>query len=790
MFTRNILWNNRVDDSGIDPIVLVEIAADTDWCFTTRTLESGAGTGPEPESFTYADYEPLITDVSDVEHELPADRYGVALRSDVSVTLQNTDTDLVAAILTTGLTNDSLEQKDIVIKVGFKRKANGVAFLLSQFVTVFEGKIRDYSWDEKELEINVYDPLNTRDKSLPAERTEDDDPDCHPDIQGEWVPVLYGNATHAMGNQYDSALGDQKFAFNGPGYDTISLVTQTAPNVDLKVWDRKLKDWLTVSHVSHNNISGREEYTTTIIGVEFDDATNPNAENGMMHFTHELHIVETTSSVRVNNADRVWDGSTVLAADFDVNTALPTITGETLYLAGVGTGGSLGGSVGEYRLADLPQRIGELQHVYLQIMMDGIITPVLPGTGVGQLIYVWAQVQAGGRTLQAFGGTAPNSATNMDSDECWIPTYDFNNITGADNVDDLEFLFPVLGRKSINDHDLPRWGTGNIESMGGARIIIGGAYRHNANSDFDFNVYEAYLFISTTVSFSEHPRICAKMKGRIYDTTWNSRKTAANGIERGVDIIEGLMRHELGLATADIDTGSFDTAYTELGADFEGVACIYEQVEWAELLEQMCEGLALRSFEEHSGQEAVWAFPVTPGSADIDFGEDDIISQTLKLGRTDLDKAYSDWIVRYGWQPIAERWTGERYVNTTDNNWTDTTAGAAAEALCLDSSTRLGQIKRKVIENRFIDNADHAEALLDRLINTEKRTHRHLKAKFRTTWDNGFGVELCDTVSIDMDLVPTAFKGTSHVWEVTRVGYDLMSAEVEIECVSLEADEG
>lgn len=86
MITTNATFDARIDDQGIDPVVLIEIGGNTNWLFSTRQLVSGQGSH---DGYSYSDYDPIIVDVSDIDYSLPDSLAGVANISDCLVFINN-----------------------------------------------------------------------------------------------------------------------------------------------------------------------------------------------------------------------------------------------------------------------------------------------------------------------------------------------------------------------------------------------------------------------------------------------------------------------------------------------------------------------------------------------------------------------------------------------------------------------------------------------------------------------------------------------------------------------------
>lgn len=79
-----------------------------------------------------------------------------------------------------------------------------------------------------------------------------------------------------------------------------------------------------------------------------------------------------------------------------------------------------------------------------------------------------------------------------------------------------------------------------------------------------------------------------RCKGREYTDTWNSRKTVGNLMENPADVIEMILRDELNVITADIDTASFDVVNSILSS-VKARGTIWTQVSGENILNDICQ---------------------------------------------------------------------------------------------------------------------------------------------------------------------------------------------------------
>ena len=148
MLTTNATFDAVINDDGAKPVTLVEIGADTDWYFSTKELAAGAGAG-------FGDYNDILTDVSSLEQALPKGESGVAVTSDITIRLNNVNPKKNTLISST-IANGTLENKEVIIKFGFLFNTDASTdFLLTNFITVFTGIVKDYNLTNEDAEVVV-----------------------------------------------------------------------------------------------------------------------------------------------------------------------------------------------------------------------------------------------------------------------------------------------------------------------------------------------------------------------------------------------------------------------------------------------------------------------------------------------------------------------------------------------------------------------------------------------------------------------------------------------------------
>lgn len=104
------------------------------------------------------------------------------------------------------------------------------------------------------------------------------------------------------------------------------------------------------------------------------------------------------------------------------------------------------------------------------------------------------------------------------------------------------------------------------------------------------NQHELYVYMCyKTIKYKAGNRLqlFAGIEGREYSGTWNTRKTSGNLVEVAADVIESIVRDDLSITNANIDTASFDLVYTERTASHKFSGAIVDRINSKELLEDL-----------------------------------------------------------------------------------------------------------------------------------------------------------------------------------------------------------
>ncbi len=734
--TGNSSFNARLAQTKGDPVVLVEIAADTDWYFSTRTLVAAQGAG-------YDNYNAIIANITPIDESLPDEKFGVAIIGDVEVTILNTDPKK-NRLISTDL--GYAENNAVIIKYGFLHNDDGTDFLLSNFITIYTGVIEDYSWNEQELIFKIIDASFKRHKLLPDIRIKKtdhgtvDSDDVPDNLVGKGYPITYGDMDYALGYltkqtaQYDSA--GQVVWFSKTGVTNNSLT-------DVYIWmnNRFIRLYKEIK-------AGKYEYLAkaNFEGIEFQSDTNLEAPNGRLHLSY------LSKPAAWGTADGNGDDDGELAIDGDITTR-----------------GILSGIVGDNE-AHFPFRVdkyegfsGKIENVYL--ICKCTLANVMGANGWVRFTFnpIIDAIVMTNNGVEIFGAAGTS----------------FDNITPVDAETDLEVQDDGgAGVPLTRDYD-------TFE-------LIGKCYCGFVQYDSDigpgypnFYINELYLRIDFISDFTGITQFYAAMGGLEFGA-WidadsrNNGYDAADLIENPAYIIESILKDELGLANADVDYAAFDVLGNDTDGDikdYKFAGQVINDINSRDLIDKLCKQSMTRQFKNEDGDETIKFYDSSAASI-LDFDEDMITN--ISCGRTPLNDLYNEFYVHYNKNYATGHLEKIKYVDAALNNFD--ADGAAYVTLCDDSQTNYGQVNRLVIEADWIRDDATAELLCKALVNYYSL--RHYETTFTTFPRYGIKLELCDVISIDNDWLPAEINGTGHKWEI--VGIKKHYNQVEINAISFE----
>jgi len=208
--------------------------------------------------------------------------------------------------------------------------------------------------------------------------------------------------------------------------------------------------------------------------------------------------------------------------------------------------------------------------------------------------------------------------------------------------------------------------------------------------------------------------------GREFYTTWNSRKTATNGIVSFAEAVEGILRHELGLATADIDDATFDAANTALNSwtgkayndsTFKVFGQQQAQENSRDVIKKLCEESGLTYGADYAGSHTLHMIE-NESTADYTITESEIKKGSFKTWASGTREIYNDFVLNFDKNQL----TGAYQQTITISKDSGIASGSNRWYLqkrCTDSFDRYGIIRQKTINCDWITSEGTAWKVID-----------------------------------------------------------------------------
>lgn len=733
--TTNTSFDNRIAQPGSDPILLVEIAADTDWYFSTRKLAAGAGAG-------YDNYDAIISNDPVLTMEFPAEGFGRAIVSDVEVTVLNADKKNIAIPSDLGYA----ENAAVVIKFGFTRDNYGNDFLLTNFVTVFTGVVEDYSWTDETLTFNIKDSSFKTHKTLPVTRIKKTDnsgtvkdtivPDVLIDLG---YPVTYGTFSgrhKALGYVTRQKAPGQVFSFAAASNAAGNIVNSVITEVYVWFTDRFVRVYAELQ-------AGDAEYAVSADNekVTFNDTTNLKAPEGLLYLSYmsiplgwyENHIDDTANS-----------GQNAIDGNFLVGAEIPVVAANNIgYMI--------------FRMENFNFK-GIITTLYL------LVEAGLGGAGTGNGEKVYFSID------ETFAGTGALPSDGFFFLEEGV-TDAFDNINAMDDAE-------VDANYATHDGNM-------VDTL--ARGICGFYMIASVGTEtLTFTVMEFKIRIDFSLDFYEIPKMqaFADMAGLEFgswvDTSPGARDNGFNAtdlIDCPPYVIESILRDELGVADAGIDYASFDV----LGNTTDGTikdwlfaGQVIDDIDSAKLIDMLCKLCMARNFKRANGSETLQA---RNPSASIQENFNAGNMWNITRGRAPLSKVRNEFYVEYGYNPASKKCEKLKFVTASENNFD--AGGAGYETQCSDSQTNYATTETLRIKAKWINDDATAEAYCKAL--ADYYTLRNYCCTFRTYPRFGFPLEINDSIDIVDTWFPSTVQGLTKNWEIMKIRKSLTYVEIYAE---------
>jgi len=752
--TTNTSFDDRIEQPGTDPILLVEIAGNTDWYFSTRRLLAGAGAG-------YDDYDPIIKNDPVLTMEFPSEGFGRAIVSDVEVTILNADkkSNAIQSSLSYA------ENAAVIIKFGFAKDNYGNDFLLDNFVTVFTGVVEDYSWNNETLTFNIKDSSFKIHKTLPLTRIKKSDnsgtvdnnivPDEH---IGKGYPITYGTFSEnakALGYLTKQVYPEQIVRFSAPTNEAGNIVNNAFTNMYIWMGERFIRVF---EETNADSADTEYDIDTDNDAATFNDTENNKCVEGELYLIY--HAIPNLCPYDHDDLNFVDDEKNTIDTDLDTFGRITGVPNDE-----IDQGNLL------YRLEQFDGFKGELFGLYLITKLglrekDGETPEALPGGALVSMI---------GNNAEGYAAT---NTENLAADLSGTPVAEFDNMTPGSEVETTHDMVATPGIEAYDTFEKMRRGLLGIQ-MTSAGDGGGGSYMP------DLRLYEIMLRMDFTIDFLHIPKkqFYADMAGLEF-AAWidegarDNGKNATNLIDSPPYVIESIFRDELGLTTADIDWAEFDVlGNTTNGTlkDWKFAGQVIDDTDSAELIDMLCKSCMARNFKRADGSETLQGRPSLTDTIQQHFTTGKMWN--VSQGRTPLSKIRNEFYVEYGYNPATKKCEKLKFVTASDHNFA--AGGTGYQSQCYNSQTNYATTESLRIKAKWINDDATAELLCKAL--ADYYTLRNYTCKFRTYPEFGFPLEINDTITIAHGWFPATVEGTTERWEIMKIQKSLTYVEIYAE---------
>ena len=231
----------------------------------------------------------------------------------------------------------------------------------------------------------------------------------------------------------------------------------------------------------------------------------------------------------------------------------------------------------------------------------------------------------------------------------------------------------------------------------------------------------------------------AAIKGREYQDTWGSRKTAGNLIENFADLIESILRDELTVAGTLIETTAFDAVNTAR-TSWKAAGQVVETTESEDVVHEVCQSGGLIYFVGKDGKETVRSLDYT-ATPDKTLTLRHFRERSITVEYTPASGVVTDYVLHYAFNPSTGEFAAQEFCSRLR-----TSLDMDQLERCRAGFDALGGIDRKrEFRAYWINDEPTAKLLLEFLINWN--IFRRLRVKGMAFLDS-LGLELGDRVKL------------------------------------------
>jgi hypothetical protein len=280
---------------------------------------------------------------------------------------------------------------------------------------------------------------------------------------------------------------------------------------------------------------------------------------------------------------------------------------------------------------------------------------------------------------------------------------------------------------NIDMHDItPNFDQGDWATLNYNRYFLIG-FHSNGVGAYDVGIYYMGLVFAKTLALNEQSRFFFNTKGRLFLSTWYGRKTINNLIEGPAEIIEEILRTDLGVANvADLDMSKFDYITATERSGWKMAFQVTKEINSLELFKNICEETGMIYYKTPEGKHSLRVIDPSVATSkvittsDILTEDDDGNGSTFKVSFSPIENVYNEYFVHYDKDPATGDYHGLKYVKnpnlTFDVSYTNLSSqGDAYHALCAASYVKYGQVMPKHFYLDYIHDESTAEKYLKKM---------------------------------------------------------------------------
>jgi len=264
--------------------------------------------------------------------------------------------------------------------------------------------------------------------------------------------------------------------------------------------------------------------------------------------------------------------------------------------------------------------------------------------------------------------------------------------------------------------------------------------------------------------------ICGAVRGREWQDSWGGRRTAGSLIQYPADVIESILRDELGAPGASINTDSFDAVNSGYGSyDYE-VWIAGQQIairNSEEVIDEICRCSGLMYYLDMNGKHALRRLGYA--SSAFSLREGDFERDSIKIGYTERNQVVNSYVLRYDKNPITGDYSKMVYCNRSASNFDVAGDRTEYEGKCAASYAALGDVEYAAeFEAPWIHVKEYAENLLQWLIDWNYLQRITVTGKI---FMDKIGIEIgdCGTLELPHYLPETVWGSSRFVVESVKI---------------------